>query len=154
MIEPMSADPASPIVRELSMVVVGLAYPNADRSNRKFEALLCVPGEPVELIREPKNKVDPHAVAVRSARGIQIGYLSGDRCQWIGGLIERGETVRAIFQSLASVTAVIRVAIGGQEPTLPAVVSSATPSPPPAPPEEGEEPDWYPDFIPPDDAYF
>src|SRR5690349_9077690 len=44
-------------------VVVGSMHPNADGSNRLFEIALCVPGEPITLVREPKNKHDPSAVA-------------------------------------------------------------------------------------------
>ena len=62
--------------RELSLAVVGISHPNANGSNRRFEAMLCVPGESVELRPEPKNKHDSNAVAVFSARGVQIGYLT------------------------------------------------------------------------------
>jgi hypothetical protein len=136
--------------RQLSVLVVGLAHPNSNGSNRKFEALTCAPGDRVHLVREPKNKADPHAVAVYSPRGVQLGYVTAERAPWIGALIGRGEEVSAIFQSLGSTTAVIRVAIGGGEPVLPAPTSSAEPS---APSVQLEEQDWYPDFIPPDDAY-
>ncbi|WP_261295523.1 HIRAN domain-containing protein [Sphingomonas hylomeconis] len=63
--------------RELTLAVVGIEYPNADRarSNRRFEIELCAPGDPVELRREPKNVHDRFAVAVFSERGIQMGYL-------------------------------------------------------------------------------
>lgn len=64
----------------LSLAVVGAQYPNRDGSDRRFEILLCTPGEPVELVPEPRNRHDENAVAVRSARGVQIGYLTAERC--------------------------------------------------------------------------
>lgn len=47
---------------ELSLSVVGAAHANPDGSNRRFEILLCVPGEAVELVPEPTNKADPRAM--------------------------------------------------------------------------------------------
>jgi hypothetical protein len=60
-------------------------------------------------------------------------------------MIGRGEEVGAIFQSAGTATAVIRVAIGGGDPVLPPFSS------PPAAPAVDQEPDWYPDEIPPND---
>lgn len=107
--------------RELSLAVVGIDYANADKSksNRRFELLQCAPGDPVELRLEPKNAHDTSAVAVFSERGIQVGYLTAERAPWIGGKIATGEEVVAIFQSLSSAAAIIRVRFGGGTPTLP-----------------------------------
>lgn len=107
-------------MRELSLAVVGLDYPNRDRSNRRFEMALCAPGEPVYLVREPKNRVDPRAVAVVSVRGIQLGYLTAERCGWIGGRLLAGEDYEAFFQEPTRSAAIIRVRFGGGRPTLPA----------------------------------
>ncbi|MDB5684102.1 MAG: hypothetical protein JWM75_1800 [Sphingomonas bacterium] len=135
--------------RELSLAVVGLQHPNARGVARKFEAIVCVPGEPVHLVPETKNKHDPQAVAVFSDRGIQLGYLSAERCGWVGGMIGRGEEVRAIFQSAGTTTAVIRVAIGGADPVLPPPpIALAAPLSP-----RDQEPEWYPDYAPPDDHF-
>lgn len=41
--------------------------------------MLCEPGDPIELCREPKNKHDKHAVAVFTDRGTQLGYLTAER---------------------------------------------------------------------------
>jgi hypothetical protein len=130
--------------RQLSLFVVGLQHANKSRGNRTFEAMVCVPGEPVHLVPEPKNKHDPQAVAVFSDRGIQFGYLSAERCGWIGGMIGRGEELRAIFQSAGTTTALIRVAIGGADPVLPPSSSAPAAS-------AEQEADWYPDDVPPDD---
>lgn len=124
---------------ELSLFVVGIGHPNADGSSRLFELLLCKSGEAVELRLEPKNKHDPLAVAVWSARGAQIGYLSAERCGWVGSKIRAGVPVDAIFQGMSQTVAFIRVRFGGGAPTLPAsreVVEA--------------EADFYPDPDPPD----
>lgn len=55
--------------------VVGAAFPNRDGRSRRLEIACCSPGEPVRLAPEPANAADPHAIAVYSARDIQIGYV-------------------------------------------------------------------------------
>jgi hypothetical protein len=107
-------------VREFSLAVVGINYLNADQSNRRFELAMCVPGEPAHLVTEPTNKHDPAAVAVFSARGIQIGYLTSERCVWIGARIRAGEEQEAVFQDSGRHAATIRIRFGGGSPTLPA----------------------------------
>jgi len=108
-------------VKEFSTAVVGLQYPNADKTDRRFEALLCKPCDEVYLVPEPQNEYDPRAVAVVSERGVQIGYIGAERCAWIGGRLSAGETCVAIFQTLESYTATIRLRFGGDRPTLPAL---------------------------------
>lgn len=107
--------------RELSLAVVGIDYPNEDKgkSDRRFEMMICEPGERVELRLEPKNRHDERAVAVFSVRGIQLGYLTAERCGWIGGKIRAGESYEAVFQEPAPTAAVIRIRFGGGAPTLP-----------------------------------
>lgn len=105
--------------RELSLTVVGIPYDNGDGSSRRFELLLCAPGEPVELRPEPTNEHDPSAVAVFSARGVQLGYLSAERCGWVGRMIGEGAPCVAIFQEMLDASAVIRARLGGGSPTLP-----------------------------------
>lgn len=101
----------------MSLAVVGAAFPSADGSNRQFEILLCKPGEPIELVPEPKNKFDEHAIAVYSCRAIQIGYLSAERATRIGALLAEHE-VHAVFQRRADFGAWIRVAFDGSVPAL------------------------------------
>lgn len=124
-------------MQELSLAVVGLDFPNADksRSNRRFEVALCCPGDPVELRPEPKNPADPRAVAVYSERGVQMGYLSAERCGLIGKRLNAGDEYRALFQEADRFKAVIRVRFGGGEPTLPAR-ATATEA------DEYAQPDW------------
>lgn len=105
--------------RELTLAVVGIDYANADGTSRRFELEICRPGEPVSLRPEPKNKHDPRAVAVFSARGWQLGYLPAERCGWIGGKINAGEEFAAIFQGMVGRAAYVRVRFGGGAPTLP-----------------------------------
>jgi len=101
----------------MSLAVVGAAFPSADGSNRQFEILLCTPGEAVELLPEPKNKFDEHAVAVYSCRNVQIGYLSAERASRIGTLLGEHE-VHAVFQRKADFGAWIRVSFDGSTPKL------------------------------------
>lgn len=106
-------------MEEFSTAVVGIQYPNVDKSHRRFEASLCKAGDTVHLVLEPRNKYDPRAVAVVSERGVQLGYLGAERCGWIGGRLAAGETCIAIFQALDTYTAMIRLRFGGDRPTLP-----------------------------------
>ncbi|TCP71727.1 HIRAN domain-containing protein [Sphingomonas sp. PP-CE-1G-424] len=105
---------------ELTLSVVGIDFPNADRSksNRRMELLLCAPGEPVDLRSEPKNPHDANAVAVFSARGIQMGYLSAERAPLIGRRMQQEEHV-AVFQALTGSMGYVRIRFGGGAPSLP-----------------------------------
>lgn len=107
--------------RELSLAVVGIDYANADESgsDRRFEMLICEPGEPIDLRPEPTNEHDPHAVAVFTVRGIQLGYLTAERAPWIGAKLRAGEVWEAVFQARGATAAYIRVRFGGGAPTLP-----------------------------------
>ncbi|MBE2990966.1 HIRAN domain-containing protein [Sphingomonas sp. CFBP 13603] len=104
---------------ELTLSVVGIDFPNADRSksNRRMELLLCQPGEPVDLRREPKNPHDANAVAVFSLRGVQMGYLSAERAPLIGRRMQQEEHV-AVFQALTGSMGYVRIRFGGGAPTL------------------------------------
>ena len=102
---------------------------------------MCKPGEPVHLIPDPKNPADPHAIAVYSARHIQIGYLRAERAPMIGTALRRGG-VEAIFQQADKWGATIRAHLDGTEPVLPDPADSrAADWPPPG----SEDPDWWPD---------
>lgn len=128
------------ITVNLSLNIVGVDHLNKDKSNRRFEILLCRPGEPVDLIPEPKNPVDPQAVAVFSCRGVQIGYVKAVQAQLIRTYMARGRITDVIFQSAAPWGAVVRVGMDGEGAILP-----------PPPESYHPEPDFYPDYIPPDD---
>jgi hypothetical protein len=126
-----------------SLAVVGADHPNKRGPGRRFEIQICKPGEPVELRPEPKNPKDPQAVAVYSARDVQIGYLRAEQAPWIGSIIREGREVAAVFQHRTDYGCVIRAAFDGDVPTIEGV-----PIEPPAPTVED---DFYPDFIPPDE---
>ena len=133
-------------MKALSLAVVGADHPNKNGPGRRFEIAMCIAGERIDLVPEPRNPVDPHAVAVYSARNIQIGYVRAERAQLIKSAIGRG-TVRAIFQDRAQWGAIIRVHLDGTEPTLPDPADSrANDWPPPG----SEDPDWWPDEVWPD----
>jgi hypothetical protein len=131
---------------ELSLAVVGAAHANADGGNRRFEILLCAPGEPVDLRPEPRNKADPNAIAVFSSRGVQIGYVTAERAPWIGSKMAAGADIRAVFQRQTDYGALIRVNLEGEEPILPAL-----PGPREVRDLEADDSGFWPDFIPPND---
>lgn len=128
----------------MSLAVVGVQYPNKDKSNRQFEIAVCKPGEPVELRPEPKNIADENAVAVFSQRGVQIGYLTAERCGRIGAMIRQGREIQAVFQREAQHGAWIRVAFDGELPIVDLNPSPFVRAPLRA---EGADPetDFYPD---------
>lgn len=116
--------------RELSLPIVGIAYANKDGSNRRFAVMTCLPGDPLHLVPEPRNRIDPHAVAVRNARGEQLGYLPAERAPWIGSKIRAGVEVSAIFQQETPTGAILRIRLGEGVPTLPAARERVEPSEP------------------------
>lgn len=108
---------------ELTLSVVGIDFPNTDRSrsNRRMELLVCAPGEPVALRREPKNPHDANAVAVFSARDVQVGYVSAERAPLIGRRMQQEDHV-VVFQALVGSMGYVRIRFGGGAPTLPDLV--------------------------------
>lgn len=142
---------------ELSIAIVGVRFANADGTSREDEVRRCTIGERVDLVPEPTNEHDPRAVAAFSARGVQLGYISAERCGYIGGKIASGEPCEAIFQQVEPPHAGepigviwVRARIGGGAPTLPAGARYADPpartSSRPPRREPGE---FYPDPDPP-----
>ncbi len=129
-------------MRQLSLRVVGAGHANKRGGDRRFEVLLCVPGEPVELVPEPRNPADPNAIAVFSVRGVQLGYVTAERAPLIGGMLRAGRDVQAIFQEAIATAAVIRVGIDGIAPQLPTERSVPDPS--------RDDVDFWPDYVPPD----
>lgn len=128
----------------MSLAVVGVAYPNADGSNRRFEIELLAPGEPIDLVPEPRNKNDPRAVAVFARAGGQLGYLTAERCGRIGALIREGVEVNAVFQVQTAWGCWVRATFDGSEPV---VDLHARPMKPQAIVAEGIDADegFYPD---------
>lgn len=122
------------MTREFSLIVVGADYPNRRGPARRFEIEICRPGEPVELRLERTNPADPRAIAVYSARGIQIGYIQAERAQLVGTLLARHSASASVFQAKHRAGAIIRLNTAGKTPSLPV----RTASPPP-------DDDWWPD---------
>lgn len=103
-----------------SLAVVGAGFPNKGKQvSRTFEITMCRPAELVDLVPEPKNPADEHAVAVFSARNIQIGYLRSEVAVFVGAVLRRGGTVRAVFQEATDWGALIRVSFDGETPVIP-----------------------------------
>lgn len=125
-------------MRRLSLAVVGVGFDNKSGPPRQFEIAMCEPGEPVKLVPEPRNPADPNAIAVFSARDVQIGYLSAERAPMIGAAMRHG-VVTAIFQRKEDWGATIRAHLDGTEPTLP----EPTKMPPNR--QQPAEQDWWPD---------
>ncbi|WP_191864483.1 HIRAN domain-containing protein [Sphingomonas sp. gentR] len=135
-------------MRQLSLAVVGIDYPNKRGPDRRFELAMCHEGEAIELRPEPDNRYDEHAIAVYSCRGIQLGYLPSERAVLIGTYWRQGHTTIAIFQALGAKVGWVRVAFDGEQPILPPVAVDAPPTSwDAADSDYGFEPDW----IPPDD---
>jgi hypothetical protein len=128
-------------MRHLSLAVVGADHPNKSGPARRFEIAMCHPGEPIELRPEPKNKHDPQAIAVYSARGIQIGYIRAERAPLIGKAMRDG-IVQAIFQQKEQWGATIRAHLDGSDPILPPPSSCVDTENPISAPREA---DWWPD---------
>ena len=119
-----------------SLAVVGIRHLNSNGSNRASEVLMCIPGDPVELRPEPKNRFDSLAIAVFSTRGVQLGYLPAERCARMHQIMGQGRAVAAVFQQAGSHNAWIRVAYDGETPRLPPA------APIDAQPDFVADPDW------------
>jgi hypothetical protein len=116
---------------DFSLPACGERYDNEDGTSRQDELALCWPGDALALIREPDNPHDPMAVAIFTARGVRVGYLSRERAGWIGSKIDRGYSVAAIVERVkgahlegAALGLVMRVSMeppggGIEEPELP-----------------------------------
>lgn len=134
----------------MSLAVDGAKHKNADGSNRELEIEACTPGELVELLLEPENEFDKHAIAVFSERGVQLGYLSAERAPRIGGFMTEHEVI-AVFQRVSEFGAWIRVSFDGVPPVLTPTMLIAKDEEPSSWGEQQGEPDFYPDEIWPDD---
>ena len=119
---------------DLSLAVVGADHPNRRGPTRRFEIALCRSGDPVHLVPEPKNRVDPRAIQVMSERGVVLGYVTAERAPLVGRLMGEAIAVKAVFQAATKYGALIRVAFDGNDPDLP-----------PPPSDFDPEPGFYPD---------
>jgi hypothetical protein len=111
---------------DFSLAAVGCWYDNEDGSSRQLELEECRPGDPLDLVREPTNRHDPQAVAIFTASGTRVGYLSRDRAAWIASKIDRGIPANAIVEAVpgldrpgTTLGLVMRVSLDGSLPELP-----------------------------------
>ena len=81
-------------MQQLSLHVVGADHPNAMGVIDVSRSCSVRRVSLIELVPEPKNPVDPNAIAVFSVRRIQIGYLTADRAPWIGGMLRNGREIQ------------------------------------------------------------
>jgi hypothetical protein len=110
---------------DFRLPVVGSTWPNDDGSSRQDELAICRPGEAITLQRQPENPHDPRAVAILSARGVCVGYLSRTNAGWVGSKIDRGYDVRAIVERIkgahldgAQLGLVLLLNMDGDDPLL------------------------------------
>ena len=119
---------------QLSVAIVGADYPNRRGPARRFAIAVCAPGDPVNLLREPRNQFDEHAIAVFDQNGVQLGYVRSERAAWLAPQIDRGAVITAIFQERTDYGCAIRLAFGREAPVLPPVRETVD-----------LVPDWWPD---------
>lgn len=111
---------------DFSLPAVGCSFDNEDGSSRQLELAECRPGDPLDLVREPANPHDPLAVAIVTASGTKVGYLSRDRACWIAPKIDRGLPLNAIVERVkgvdlpgATLGLVMRLNMEGELPEVP-----------------------------------
>ena len=80
--------------------VVGVTRENEDGTSRQKIIGRLKAGDKAALRREPDNRYDPNAVAVCTASGEQIGYLSREVAAEIAPLLDQGTRVDAEVSSL------------------------------------------------------
>lgn len=86
--------------RIYTLGVAGEGHKNPDGTSRQAEIKRCRDGEHVTLVAEPTNPYDPLAIAVLSARGTCIGYISRDHNEWIGTKLAAGAITSATIQAI------------------------------------------------------
>jgi HIRAN domain len=87
-------------VRKYVFDLAGEGQLNDDGGSRQQELWRCYPGEVAELIREPRNRHDPNAISVRSARGVCIGYIARDDAAGLAPIIDAGRHFTAQIHEL------------------------------------------------------
>ena len=86
--------------RTYTLGVVGESFDNDDGTPRQRIIRQCKSGDPIALRREPDNPYDPNAIAVTTAAGEQIGYLSRHNAEWVSDVLEKTETT-AVIKSIS-----------------------------------------------------
>lgn len=76
---------------ELRLAGGGIGGPDGDR---QMAIMLLDVGQPLDLVREPRNRHDPNAVAVY-ADGEKLGYVPAFKAEMTAGFLDKGRTVEA-----------------------------------------------------------
>lgn len=105
-------------MRAVTIPIMGADHPNKRGPGRRFGIALCAAGDPIRLDPEPKNPVDPQAVAIYEQSGIQLGYVPAEKAQWFTTMMSRGVELTAIFQQATAHGGLVRVGID-HAPELP-----------------------------------
>lgn len=80
--------------------VAGTTHPNADGSSRQAIARTLQPEDELLLVPEPANPFDPHAIAVLSPDGAQVGYLEARLAAELTRRRERGIHARCFVRAV------------------------------------------------------
>ena len=87
---------------EYRLIGTGERFRNADGTSRQAELASCRPGDAVALVREPDNPRDPMAIALISARGVQLGYIRREDARWLAQEMDDGREARAVVHDVRS----------------------------------------------------
>lgn len=111
---------------DFSLPACGEVHSNNDGTCRQCELALCRPGDPLRLVREPKNIYDSNAIAVVTERGVRVGYLSRRYASVWASKLDRGAEPKVIVERIKGATLpgamlglVMRLNTEGEEPELP-----------------------------------
>jgi len=111
---------------DFSLPAVGERFDNEDGSSRQLEIMCMLPGDPVDLVRQPDNPHDHMAVAIFTTTSKTcVGYLGRVKAQWIGSKMDRGVDVTAIVERIrgtglngSPVGLVLRINMEGELPEV------------------------------------
>ena len=87
-------------VDNIDVDIVGESFDNRDGTSRQAELRRCEALETASVTRERDNPVSQDAVAVFSARGVQIGYIGKSRSVTIGEALDDGRVESCIISSV------------------------------------------------------
>jgi len=107
-------------LRALTIPIAGADFLNKRGPTRRFGIALCKPGDPIELRPEPKNPVDPMAIAIFQSSGIQLGYVPAEKVQLFRSIMGRGVQLIAIFQQATERGGLVRIGFD-EVPDLPTI---------------------------------
>jgi HIRAN domain len=82
----------------------GVSFENEDHVQRQEIIARCRVGDRLTLKPEPGNRFDPHAVAVLTAAGEQIGYLKRERAAELAEFFSLHEAIPAVITEVTGGT--------------------------------------------------